>query len=219
MRFDDRRKLMVKEQIIERGISDNRVINALLKVPRESFIPIEWQKLAYSDHPLEIGYQQTISQPYIVAYMLSLLDLNPSDRVLEIGTGCGYVTALLAEMVAEVFTIERIEDLLYTTKQRLKKMGYHNIHYHTGDGSVGWVNCLPHITEFEKIIISAACPDTPKTLLSQLSMGGRMVTPQGSLHFQELYLYQKSSAGVMINKYGGCIFVPLIGNEGFNTNS
>ena len=215
MRFVDQRKKMIQEQIITRGIDDRKVLDAFLKVPRESFVSDEWKEFAYKDHPLQIGCEQTISQPFMVAIMMALLELQETDKVLEIGTGSGYVTALLAEIVSEVCTIERIEELLINAKKVLKEFEYDNIYYKLGDGSLGWVNALPVITEFDKIIVSAGSPNIPHSLLSQLKNGGKLVIPQGAQAHQELVLYEKHDEGIVTHRHGGCVFVPLIGKEGW----
>jgi len=211
MRFEDQRKKMVETQLISRGITDELVLNSFLKVPRERFVTDEWREYSYKDHPLSIGFNQTISQPYIVALMMSLLELKPSDIVLEIGTGCGYQTALLAEIVKEVYTIERVDELLINAKKTLKKLEYTNIFYKIGDGCLGWVNAVPIINEFDKIIISAASPDTPNILLSKLKINGKLIVPQGDINCQNLMVYEKTKDGLNHQSNGNCVFVPLIG--------
>jgi len=216
MRFEDQRKLMVKNQLINKGICDSRVIKAFEKIPREMFVNDEWKDLSYKDHPLDIGLQQTISQPFIIALMMSLLKLVETDIVLEIGTGSGYLTALLAEIVAEVYTVERIDELMVRAKKTLKTLDYSNIYFKIGDGSLGWVNAIPNIKKFDKIIISAASPHSPTILLSQLKENGLLVIPEGSLQKQDLVLYQKKGDEVLSHKCCECSFVPLIGIEGWN---
>ena len=211
MRFDDQRKKMVTTQLIPRGIVDKNVIDAFLKVPRECFVSDEWKEFAYKDHPLTIGFKQTISQPYIVALMMSLINIENTDNVLEIGTGCGYQTALLAEIAEAVYTIERIEELLLSAKRTLKSLEYKNIYFKIGDGCLGWVNAFPSISEFDKIIISAASPDKPENLLSQLKNGGKLIVPQGIFSRQELIVYEKIDNEILTHKHGECVFVPLIG--------
>jgi len=215
MRFEDQRDMMVQEQLLARGIIDIKVINAFLKIPRELFVSDKWLEFTYQDHPLSIGSEQTISQPYMVAIMMELLELNETDKVLEIGTGCGYVTALLAEIVSEVYTIERIDELMKSAKINLKKLNYQNIYFKIGDGSLGWVKALPAITEFDKIIVSAGSPGIPNQLLSQLKEGGKLVIPQGTRKFQELYLYEKRNGEIVNESHGSCVFVPLIGEDGW----
>jgi protein-L-isoaspartate(D-aspartate) O-methyltransferase len=151
----------------------------------------------------------------MVAIMMELLELEASDKVLEIGTGCGYVTALLAEIVSEVYTVERIDDLMNNAKDTLKRLNYQNIFFKTGDGSLGWTKALPFMTEFDKIIISAGSPSVPNILLEQLKEGGKLVIPQGAKSYQELLLYEKVDGEIVVKNNGGCVFVPLIGEEGW----
>jgi protein-L-isoaspartate(D-aspartate) O-methyltransferase len=216
MRYDDQRRLMVEQQIVARGVRDQIVIDSFSSVGREHFVDEEWKNFAYKDHPLTIGHGQTISQPYIVALMLELLELKPTDRVLEIGTGSGYQTALLAHIVAEVFTIERIEKLIVKAKSVLKKLNYQNIHFKNGDGSLGWVHAIPSRSEFDKIVVSAGSPKLPSSLQRQLSEGGRLVIPQGDRSVQELLVYTKVNGELTFEKACECVFVPLIGSEGWN---
>ena len=216
MRFDDQRKQMINNQIKSRGINDSKVLNAFEVVPRELFVSDEWKEYAYRDHPLAIGFNQTISQPYIVALMMTLLQLKETDRVLEIGTGSGYQTALLAEIVAEVYTVERIVDLMLEAKKTLKKLEYKNIYYKIGDGSLGWGNAVPRITEFDKIIVSAGSPNEPAALFSQLANDGLLIIPQGTQSNQDLMLYKKVNGEIEAHNYGGCVFVPLIGENGWD---
>ena len=215
MRFDDQRQLMVERHLVSRGIVDSNVINAFLRVRRECFVDDEWKDFTYSDHPLSIGHEQTISQPYIVALMMSYLDLQKSDRVLEIGTGSGYQTALLAEIVSQVYTVERIEDLLMRAKATLKQQGYKNIHFKIGDGTLGWLNAVPLMSEFDKIIVCAGSPRKPENLLSQLAEGGKLVIPQGVATYQDLIVYEKRGGEVIEYVRDSCVFVPLIGKEGW----
>ena len=219
MRFEDQRDIMVQEQLLARGISDIKVINAFLKVPRELFVTEKWLEFTYMDHPLQIGCEQTISQPYMVAVMMELLELQSTDKVLEIGTGCGYVTALLAEIVAEVYTIERLDELMKNAKINLKKMNYQNIYFKIGDGSLGWVKALPNTTEFDKIIVSAGSPGVPNQLLTQLKDGGKLVIPQGTKKFQELFVYEKKNGEIISNAHCTCVFVPLIGEDGWSSEN
>jgi len=221
MRFDDQRKKMVETQLIARDIKSENIIKAFSKVPRELFVSEDWRDFAYKDHPLSIGFHQTISQPYIVALMMSLLDIQETDRVLEIGTGSGYQTALLAEVSSEVFTVERIEDLLMNAKKILKKLEYKNIYYKIGDGSQGWENALPIVSEFNKIIVSAASPGIPGKLLSQLSINGKLIIPQGEINIQDLVVYEKKldsdeKEKIISYNHGTCVFVPLIGKDGWS---
>jgi protein-L-isoaspartate(D-aspartate) O-methyltransferase len=207
---------MVEQQIVARGVRDQLVIEAFSCVGREHFVSDDMKNFAYKDHPLTIGHGQTISQPYIVALMMELLELTPTDRVLEIGTGSGYQTALLAHIVAEVFTIERIEHLLVGAKAVLKKLNYQNIHFKNGDGSLGWVHAIPACTQFDKIVVSAGSPKLPAGLKKQLAEGGKLVIPQGDRNVQELYVYTKIDGQLNVERTCGCVFVPLIGVEGWN---
>ena len=167
------RQLMVDSQLRDRGISDPRVLDAMLRVPRHEFVPEPYRAQAYEDHPLPIGDGQTISQPYIVARMLESLQLTPNDKVLEVGTGSGYVTALLAELAAQVFSIERHASLAESARNLLAALGYTNVRVFTGDGALGLPACAP----FDAILVSAAALEVPPALLSQLRDGGRMIIP------------------------------------------
>jgi len=202
---------MVKTQIMARGIRDNRVLKAMLKVPRHLFVPPNLRKLAYDDRPLPIGEDQTISQPYIVALMTQCLDLKNEDRVLEIGTGSGYQTAILAEIAKEVYTVERFSSLLKRAKQVLDELGYGNIHFKVGDGTMGWKEHAP----YDKIIVTAGAPSVPEPLFSQLKEGGRIVIPVGSRYSQDLKIVKKEKGQIQMEDVCGCIFVPLVGEFGW----
>src|SRR5579864_8624201 len=182
--FSKLRQEMVENQIRLRGIADSRVIEAMLRVPRHEFVHANYRMQAYEDHPLPIGAGQSISQPYIVASMLEALELRPTDRVLEVGTGSGYVTALLALLAAEVFSIERHASLAEQAETVLNSLGYKNVRMFVGDGSQG----LPQYAPFDAITIAAATPELPETLVGQLSEGGRMIVPVGSAESQQLQL-------------------------------
>ncbi|MCM8773359.1 MAG: protein-L-isoaspartate(D-aspartate) O-methyltransferase [Candidatus Omnitrophica bacterium] len=199
------RERMVKEQIIKRRIKDDRVIKAMLKVPRHKFVPLKWQNFSYDDTPLPIGYQQTISQPYIVALMTELLELKGKERVLEIGTGSGYQTAILAELSKEVYTIEILEPLAFKAKKVLKELGYNNIHVKIGDGFLGWQEYAP----FDGIIVTCAPKEVPPPLLEQLAEGGRLVIPVGE-HFQNLKLILKREGKVLTTDIIPVRFVPML---------
>lgn len=173
--FAEKRQIMVASQIRRRGIKDERVLAALEKVPRHLFVPVRYQRQAYSDEPLPIGMNQTISQPYIVAYMVDQLQLNGSERVLEIGAGSGYQTAVLAELSRRVFTIEIIPQLARQAKKIIAQLGYKNVEFRTGDGYLGWPEAAP----FDAIIVSAAPLAIPTLLIEQLAPGGRMIVPVG----------------------------------------
>ena len=216
MKFIDQRRLMVEEQIKGRGIDLESVIKAMLKVERHLFVHDDIRHLAYHDSPQSIGKKQTISQPYIVALMLQLLEIGKGDRVLEIGTVSGDQTALLAEIADTVYTVERIDVLLLEAKHLLNKMNFTNIHYHIGDGTKGWEEGYPACKEFDKIVVSAAAPDIPESLMKQMADGGIMVIPAGSRSSQDLIVIKRIGDEFITTNHGGCTFVPLIGKEGWN---
>lgn len=213
MDFEEENRMMVEFQLKRRGINGDKLLNAFLKVKRHLFVPKNLEKYAYDDCPLPIGEGQTISQPYIIGLMLQLLELKENDVVLEIGTGSGYQTALLAEIVRLVYTIERNETLAQRTKNKFEELGYKNIVLEVGDGTKGWTK---EEIEFDGIIVSAASPRVPDPLFSQLKVGGRMVIPIGSRTFQRLHKITKLEDGNMKVEYSdGCMFVPLIGEYGW----
>ncbi|MDD3731648.1 MAG: protein-L-isoaspartate(D-aspartate) O-methyltransferase [candidate division Zixibacteria bacterium] len=199
---------MVENQIVRRQVKDPAVIEAMRKVPRHLFVPPEYQDSSYHDGPLPIGYEQTISQPYVVASMTEELKLQPENRVLEIGTGCGYQTAVLAEITCEVFTIEIIPQLAQKAQKLLGKLGYKNIHFRHGDGSTGW----PEKAPFDAIIVTAAAPVIPPAFIQQLKYGGRMVIPveRGMFGSQDLILIIKDYDRVKETSLYPVRFVPLI---------
>ena len=203
------RHLMVDSQLRDRGISDPRVLDAMLRVPRHEFVPQQYRVQAYEDHPLPIGDGQTISQPYIVALMLDSLQLRPTDKVLEVGTGSGYVTALLAELAAQVFSVERHPALAESARQVLAALGYTNVRVFTGDGTVG----LPDVAPFDAIMVSAAAPNLPLTLLTQLRELGRMIIPIGTYDSQQLQFIRMIDGRPVITHREPVRFVPLIPNE------
>ena len=203
--FASRRQEMVETQIKERGITDERVLEAMAKVERHLFVAEELRQKAYKDTPLPIGYGQTISQPYIVAYMTEAARLGPDDTVLEIGTGCGYQAAVLAEIVKEVYTIEILKPLASSAGANLKRLGYDNIDVRCGDGYKGW----PGDISFDAIIVTAAPPEVPEKLVDQLKIGGRMVVPVGAF-FQELYLIVRTKDGVEKKALLPVVFVPMV---------
>ncbi len=200
---------MVEDQIIARGIRDSAVINAMLRIPRHEFVPPESRESAYGDSPVPIGRGQTISQPYIVALMSEVLKPAPGRKVLEVGTGSGYQTAILAETGAEVYTIEIIPELAERTRRLLEKLGYMDIHVRVGDGYAGWEENAP----YDGVIVTAAPGDVPEALVSQLKEGGRMVIPLGGEN-QELLLIEKSEKGVSYRKVTSVRFVPMTGEPG-----
>ncbi|GBC98848.1 Protein-L-isoaspartate O-methyltransferase [bacterium HR17] len=203
------RAAMVEHQLRRRGIRDERVLSAFLKVPRHRFVRPQDRWQAYEDHPLPIGYGQTISQPYIVALMTELLELRGDERVLEIGTGSGYQAAILAELAREVITVERIPELAHRAQQVLAELGYTNVTVVVGDGSLG----VPEHAPFDAIVVTAAAPHPPKPLLHQLKDGGRLVIPIGDRHIQELVRFVRRGDEWQQERYGPCLFVPLIGKE------
>ncbi|MCP2618846.1 protein-L-isoaspartate(D-aspartate) O-methyltransferase [Candidatus Aminicenantes bacterium AC-335-A11] len=196
---------MVEEQIIARGVKDKKVIEVMKKVPRHLFVPEEYREYSYDDEPLPIGEGQTISQPYIVAYMTEVLELKEDDKVLEIGTGSGYQTAILAEIVKEVYTVEIIESLSKKAQKVLKELGYKNIHFKIGDGTYGWKEYSP----YNAILVTAAPSKIPESLQNQLDDGGRMIIPVGSF-FQELVLVVRQKNKFKKKKLIPVRFVPLV---------
>lgn len=211
LRLAQLRAEMVEEQLRQRGIKDERVLAAFLKVPRHKFVRSQDLWCAYDDYPLPIGYGQTISQPYIVALMTELLELQGNEQVLEIGTGSGYQAAILAELAKEVITIERIPELARRARQVLMSLGYRNVTVLIGDGSLG----APEFAPFDAIIVTAAAPHPPKALLAQLKDGGRLVIPIGDRHLQELVRFIRHGERYEMQQHGPCLFVPLIGEEGW----
>jgi protein-L-isoaspartate(D-aspartate) O-methyltransferase len=208
----EERDKMVATQLVARGIKDDRLLNAFRKVPRHFFVPEKFQSEAYQDYPISIDEGQTISQPYMVASMIELLELNPDDKVLEIGTGSGYESALLAELAQEVYTVERHASLMETAQDRLEKMNYQNIYFKVGDGSAGWDEHAP----YQAMIVSAAAPKIPQPLLDQLANEGRMVLPEGESYSQTLVRIIKSGDSLKKESYFNCVFVPLIGEHGWS---
>ena len=202
---------MVSAQIEARGVKDTRVLEAVRKVPRHLFVEEALWERAYDDHPLPIGEGQTISQPYMVAVMTEALKLQGSEKILEIGTGSGYQTAILAELSEQVFTIERIDKLTKIARRSLDRLGYTNVVFRTGDGTIGWQDQAP----FGGVLVTAGAPAVPKYLFKQLAEGGRMVVPIGGMHGQELVLVRKKDGQPVKKKYFGCVFVPLIGKDGW----
>ena len=209
--FEAARAEMVEEQLRRRGISDIRVLEAMERIARHLFIPSNHQSEAYEDRPIPIGEGQTISQPYMVALMTQTLSPQVKDRVLEVGTGSGYQTAILAELCRKVYTIERISYLRQKAEVTLGDLGYPNVVFRTGDGSKGW----PEEAPFEGIMVTAAAPQTPETLTSQLSDGGRLVIPAGSRYSQTLYKITRRGAKFFEEEITGCVFVPLVGDYGW----
>ncbi|MFQ5895747.1 MAG: protein-L-isoaspartate(D-aspartate) O-methyltransferase [Nitrospinota bacterium] len=202
---------MVREQLASRGITDGRVLAAMQKVPRHLFVPEVFQHRAYGDHPLPIGEKQTISQPYIVALMCQALELKGEEKVLEIGSGSGYQTAVLAELAGRVFAVERIGALAERALRRLEALGYRNVVLRVADGTYGWADEAP----FDAIIVGASAPRTPPPLLEQLAVGGRLVMPVGPPEGQQLSRVRRGREGLRWEVMERCVFVPLIGEHGW----
>jgi protein-L-isoaspartate(D-aspartate) O-methyltransferase len=206
---------MVEKQLRRRGIRDVAVLAAMTVVPRHEFVANELRSHAYDDAPLPIGGGQTISQPYIVAAMTAALHLQPGDRVLEIGTGCGYQAAVLSRLAKEVFTIERRPELASAASRLLAQLDYSNVHVHCGDGTFG----LPEIAPFDAILVAAAAPEIPKPLLTELAERGRMIIPVGGADHQELQLVERHGDAFPAKTLEGCRFVPLVGYHGWQESS
>jgi protein-L-isoaspartate(D-aspartate) O-methyltransferase len=205
----DKAKLL---DYLKTQIGNKQVIGAMLRVPRELFIPEELASHAYDDRPISIGYGQTISQPYIVALMTQALDISKDDKVLEVGTGRGYQTAILAELAGTVISVERIPQLITEAEKTLNKLGYNNIYIHLSSDKLGWIADSP----YQAIIVTAAAPHIPEALVKQLAIGGRMIIPVGSRWEQELILLKKGEKQNSLNKLGFCRFVPLIGEDAWS---
>lgn len=205
------RHAMVLHQLRNRGIYDERVLRAMDTVPRHEFVASPLRREAYEDNPVPIGEGQTISQPYIVGYMLEILEVSPENRVLEIGTGTGYQAALLSELARQVYTIERLPALFIAAKENLERLGYRNVTMIHDDGTRGFSAHAP----YDRIIVAAAAPDIPKPLFEQLAEGGRMVIPVGTPDIQQLMLVKKQNGEAVTHNLEGCRFVPLVGEQGF----
>ena len=214
MDFAVLRKRMVEEQLIPRGIKSERLLDAFYKVERHKFVPEDLRGSAYADFPVPIGEGQTISQPYIVALMTQCLDLTGEEKVLEIGTGSGYQSAILAELAKEVYTIERYANLAKSAETVLKESGYKNITIKVGDGTLGWKDIAP----FDRIIITAASPRIPLPLTEQINESGKMVLPLGEPLSQVLTVVEKKKGKLEFIQVCGCVFVPLIGKYGWKEN-
>jgi len=205
------RNRMVDDQIITRGVRDERVLAALRKVPRHEFLPEAIRGMAYVDNALPIGEGQTISQPYMVGLMTELLALKGHERVLEIGTGSGYQAAVLAELCEKVYTVERIKTLADRARQTLDRLGYRSVAIKVYDGTYGWKDMAP----YDAILVTAGSPDIPEPLVEQLKDGGTMVIPVGSRYGQDLIRMVKTAEGMVKERSIPCVFVPLIGNHGW----
>jgi len=202
---------MVQEQILARGVRDARVIEALRKVPRHLFVDMGLVSRAYDDCALPIGEKQTLSQPYMAARMTEALELAGEEKALEIGTGSGYQTALLAELCFNVFSVEKLRSLSRQARALLDRLEYHNVALHVGDGSIGWSDHAP----YDAIIVTAGAPNVPKPLLEQLAIGGRMVIPVGDAKNQTLLRISRDAAGFHQEELEGCRFVKLVGKYGW----
>jgi len=208
------RHAMVDEQVRARGVSDKRVLEAMSTVPRHCFVPEDLRRLAYEDHPIRIGCEQTISQPYIVGLMTELLELQSTDRVLEIGTGSGYQAAILSTLSAEVITIDRHPELVDSARERLGELGYMNITVVCGDGTLGYPESAP----YDAIVVTAAAPEVPPPLIEQLAEGGRLVCPAGGRDIQGLMKLVRTASGIRREESIRCVFVPLLGEYGWPAN-
>ena len=204
-RYARERARMVAEQLRARGIRDRGVLRAMARVPRHQFVPAPYQELAYADRPLPIGFDQTISQPFIVAYMTEVANVSSGERVLEVGTGSGYQAAILAELVREVYTVEIVPELAARARTQLRALGYANVHVRTGDGYAGWREHAP----YDAIVVTAAPDHVPPALVEQLAVGGRMVVPVGAGE-QEMRVISKTARGVVEQRTIPVQFVPLV---------
>lgn len=214
MDYKTLRELMVKTQLVPRGIRDTRVLDVMRRVPRHLFVDSSIQPEAYEDMALPIGEGQTISQPYMVARMTELLELKGDERVLEIGTGSGYQAAVLSELAKEIYTIERVASLGERAVERFRSLYYANVHVKIGDGTLGW----PEKSPFDRIVVTAASPKIPDPLMGQLSVGGILLAPVGSRYSQELLKVRKTDQGISEEYHTPCVFVPLIGEHGWKEN-
>ena len=212
--WEEERLQMVDTQLVKRGIKDKKVLEVMRKVPRHLFVPEEFRQSAYRDCPLSIGEGQTISQPYMVAFMTQSLCLNGNKTVLEIGTGSGYQTAILAELAGSIYTIERIAVLSSEAQRVLKELGYRNVHFKVGDGTYGWLEKGP----FDGIIVTAGAPEISQVLVDQLRDWGILVIPVGPRYSQTLYRVIKKGKNVEKEDLTLCVFVPLIGDHGWKSN-
>jgi protein-L-isoaspartate(D-aspartate) O-methyltransferase len=211
--YAQQRAEMVASQLRRRGIRDQRVLDAIERVPRHLFVPDEYRLQAYEDHPIPIGENQTISQPFIIAVSLEALALAGGESVLEVGTGSGYQTAVLALLARMVYSVERYPTLAQGAESLLAQLGFDNVRVVIGDGSHGLRDYAP----FDAIVVSAAAPSLPKSLLEQLAEGGRLVIPVGPQHAQELQLVRKQEGRLGVEVLEGCRFVPLVGSEGYQS--
>jgi protein-L-isoaspartate(D-aspartate) O-methyltransferase len=211
-RYAFERQTMLEQHLRGRDIRDARVLQAMAEVPREAFVPEKYAANAYDDNPLPIGMGQTISQPYIVALMTQILHLTGTEEVLEIGTGCGYQAAILAKLAAKVYTIERLPELSEMAQAVLGRLGFENVEFCIGDGTVGW----PGGKQFDRILLTAAVPELPPPLVEQLKDGGLIAAPVGGQWTQDLILGQKTAGEVTTKIITGCRFVKMIGQYGYS---
>jgi len=211
--FERKRQLMVETQLERRGVKDIRVLAAMRKVPRHLFVREEMQERAYDDCALPIGEGQTISQPYMVACMTELLSLKGDEKVLEVGTGSGYQSAVLSQLAREVYTVERIRSLATNAERLLQSLNYDNVHVIVSDGTLGF----PEQAPFSSIIVTAGAPEVPQHYIDQLAPGGSLVIPVGSRYSQLLYRIIKTDSGIEQSVFTACMFVPLIGKEGWSS--
>ena len=211
MSLDLPHQRMIQEQLLHRGIRDPRVLEAFAKVPRHLFVPPDRRPQSYEDHPVAIGEGQTLSQPYITALMTETLQARADSKVLEIGTGSGYQTALLAEMASRVCSVERLPSLAESAGRRLKELGYTHIEIRVGDGSLGW----PEKGPFDGILVAAAVPSIPQSLLDQLAPEGRLILPVGPEQHQKLLVVDRRQGRFVSRELCECLFVPLVGAQGF----
>ena len=210
--WEQARRRMVETQIEARGVHDQRVLAAMRTIPRHIFVPKAYRDAAYADIPLPIVQGQTISQPYIVAVMTELLEVSPSDRVLEVGSGSGYQAAILGRMAGEVISLERIPEVARAAEENLRSVNAANVRVVVGDGTEGYLERAP----YQAIIVTAATPDVPPPLVSQLAEGGRLVAPVGARDLQELVRLRKGPGGAVTRTFhGGVVFVPLLGRYGW----
>ncbi len=207
MDFEEARARLIES--LSREIKDRRVLEVMARIPRERFVPPDYRHLAYEDRPLPIGFDQTISQPFIIALMTEALELTADDKVLEVGTGCGYQAAILAELAKYVITVERVSELAESAKVMLDNLGYKNIEVHVAETTLGWQIGAP----YDAIVVTAGAPKIPDDLLAQLTLDGRMVIPVGSRYVQELCKVVKHKGRNDVRELGGCRFVPLIGKD------
>jgi protein-L-isoaspartate(D-aspartate) O-methyltransferase len=214
-RFARERERMVEEQVAARGITDPRVLAALRRVPRHAFVDPALQEKSYGDHPLPIGEGQTISQPFIVGKMTELLALTGREKVLEIGTGCGYQAAVLAELAARVCTIERLPKLAARARETLEQLGYTNVWVRTANGTLGWPDEAP----FDRVLVAAGGPSVPPPLFEQLAEGGRLVMPVGDATSQVLQVVEKVNGQMRVTQNSGCVFVKLVGKYAWETST